>query len=235
VICPVGGGGLIAGVATAVKSIRPDARVIGVQARGADSAVPSFAAKSRVATPTTDTIADGIRVGEVGEQTLEAMLRHVDAMVAVDDVAICRAVLLLDEHAHLSAEPAGAAPIAALLDGGLADVLPRKGAIVAIVSGGNMDTFEKTRYVRRALAAEERHLRVRIRMPDRRGTSPRQMAELFQLLADHEVNILAINYRRNALDLPLDVVEVELLLETRGGEHADEVTGALTASGCEVD
>ncbi|HLQ37813.1 MAG TPA: threonine/serine dehydratase, partial [Planctomycetota bacterium] len=95
VVCPVGGGGLIAGVATAVKSIRPEVRVIGVQASGADSAVASFRAQRRVASAAVDTIADGIKVQQVGERTLAVILRHVDAMVTVDDVRICRAVLML--------------------------------------------------------------------------------------------------------------------------------------------
>lgn len=234
VLCPVGGGGLIAGVATAIKSIRPDVRVIGVQSAGADSAVRSFRAGQRVETDGVETIADGIKVQRVGERTLDAILRHVDAMVSVDDVALCRAILFLDEHAHLSAEPAGAAPVAALLDGGLRDVLPETGPVVAVVSGGNIDTFEKTRFVRRALAAERRHLRIRVRMHDRRGSSPRRMAELFALLADHELNILAIGYRRDAPDLPMGIVEVELLLETRGAEDAERAVATLVAAGFDV-
>jgi threonine dehydratase len=234
VICPVGGGGLIAGVSTAIKSIRPDVRIIGVQARGANSAVLSFHAKKRLATKGVHTIADGIKVQRVGEHTLEVILRNVDAMVTVDDISICRALLLLDEHSHLSAEPAGATPIAALLNGALTDVLPAAGPIVAIVSGGNMDTFQKTRYVRRALAADHRHLTVRVRMADRRGSSPRQMADLFGLLADHEVNILEIAYRRSKNDLPLGVVEVVMLLETRGADDAELVMTALADSGFEL-
>jgi len=231
VVCPVGGGGLIAGVATAIKAIRPDVRVFGVQASGADSAAQSFRAGRRIGTDSVDTIADGIKVQQVGERTLEAIVRHVDDIVTVDDVAICRAVLMLDEHAHLAAEPAGAAPVAALLDGALREELQAGGPIVAIVSGGNMDTFEKTRYVRRALAAERRHLRVRVRVDDRRGCSPRRMAELFHLLADHEVNILDVTYRRDALDLPAGVVELEALLETRGLEDAEAIMASLDAAG----
>ena len=231
VICPVGGGGLIAGVATAVKSIRPGVRVIGVQAAGADSAVQSFHAKRRIETDGVDTIADGIKVQQVGERTLEAILAHVDAMVTVSDVAICQAILMLDEHAHLSVEPAGAVPIAALLEGALADVLPAEGPVVAVLSGGNMDTFEKTRFIRRALAAEHRHLRLRVHLADRRGSSPRQMAELFHVLADHEVNILGISYLRSTGDLPLGIVEVALLLETRGAEDAVAVTASLRGAG----
>jgi len=234
VVCPVGGGGLIAGVATAIKSVRPEVRVIGVQAEGADSAVQSFHTGKIVKSERAETIADGIRVRRVGERTLDAILRNVDAMVSVDDVAICRAVLMLDEHAHLSAEPAGAVPVAAMLDGGLADELPAEGPIVAVISGGNMDTFEKTRYVRRALAAECRNLKIRVRMPDRCGSSPRQMAELFGLLADHHVNVLDVEYRRNTLDLPFGVVEVGLLLETRGVENADAVGTSLQTAGFEI-
>ncbi len=234
ILCPVGGGGLIAGVATAVKAIRPQVRVIGIQAAGADSAVRSFHAKTRIQTDGVETIADGIKVQQVGEHTLEAILAHVDAMVTIDDVSICRAVLMLDEHSHLSAEPAGAVPIAALLNGTLRGEIKDDAPVVAVVSGGNMDTFEKTRYVRRALAAERRHVRLRVRLADRRGSSPRQMADLFRLLADHEVNILDITYRRSTLDLPVGLVEVTLLLETRGADDADAVTAALRATGFDV-
>jgi threonine dehydratase len=234
VICPVGGGGLIAGVGTAIKSLRPDVRIIGVQARGADSAVLSFHAKKRVISKSVHTIADGIKVQHVGERTLEMMLEHVDEMVAVDDVSICRALLMLDEHAHLSAEPAAATPIAALLNGTLRNALPKEGPIVTVVSGGNMDTFQKTRYIRRALAAEHRHLVVRVRMPDRRGGGPRQMADLFGLLADHQVNMLEIAYRRSTHDLPLGIVEVVMLLETRGARDAEIVTMALADAGFEL-
>jgi len=234
VICPVGGGGLIAGVATAIKAIRPEVRVIGVQATGADSAVRSFHSGRRVRSDSVETIADGIKVRGVGERTLDAILANVDAMVTVDDVAICRAVLMLDEHAHLSAEPAGAVPVAAMLEDALKDELPASGPIVAVISGGNMDTFEKTRYVRRALAAEHRNVRIRVRMPDRCGSSPRQMAELFGVLADQDVNVLDIEYRRSTLDLPFGVVEVALLLETRGAANTDAVSASLARAGFQL-
>ena len=231
IVCPVGGGGLIAGIATAVKAIRPEVHVIGVQAEGADSAVRSFHAGRRIETESVDTIADGIKVQHVGERTLVAILQHVDAMVTVDDIAICRALLMLDEHSHLSCEPAGAVPIAAMLDGRINDVIACDGPVVAIVSGGNMDTFQKTRYVRRALAAERRHLNIKLRLTDRRGSTPQQMAELFQLLASHEVNILDLSSRRAALDLPVGVVEINMLLETRGGDDAHAVTASLARAG----
>jgi threonine dehydratase len=143
-------------------------------------------------------------------------------------------VLMLDEHAHLSAEPAGAVPVAAMLSDALRDELPSTGPIVAVISGGNMDTFEKTRYVRRALAAENRNVRIRVRMPDRCGGSPRLMAELFGLLADQDVNVLDIDYHRNTLDLPFGVVEVALLLETRGAENADAVSTSLAGAGFQL-
>jgi threonine dehydratase len=231
IVCPVGGGGLIAGVSTAVKAIRPEVHVIGVQAQGADSAVRSFHAGRRIETESVDTIADGIKVQHVGERTLAVIMQHVDAMITVDDIAICRALLMLDEHSHLSCEPSGAVPVAAMLDGGIMDLIDCDGPVVAVVSGGNMDTFQKTRYVRRALAAERRHLELKLRLTDRRGSTPQQMAELFRLLAEHEVNILDVASRRAALDLPVGVVEVSLLVETRGGEEAHAVTAALAKAG----
>ncbi len=224
VVCPVGGGGLISGVAVAVKSLRPDVKIIGVQSEGASSAVDSFRAGERLATAGVKTIADGIKVAQVGERCFDVIRRTVDDMVTVSDVDVCRAILLLDEHAHVAAEPAGAAPIAALLSDAVR--LP-DGDCAVVVSGGNIDTFAKTRFIRRALAEDQRHLRVRVRLQDRRGSKPRQMAALFNVLADQEVNILQIDDRRNTRDLPVGVVEVELLLETRGSLHADAVETAL--------
>lgn len=228
IVCPVGGGGLIAGVATAVKAIRPDVRVIGVQASGADSAVASFRAGRRRAVDGIETIADGIKVAHVGELTFEVIRARVDDMVTVDDEQICHAMLMLDEHAHVSAEPAGSVPLAAFLSGALP---PPRGDVVAIVSGGNIDTFEKTRYIRRALAGQRRHHRVRVRLVDRRGSKPREMARLFGLIADHDMNVLAVSYRRDTPMVPLGLVEVELLVEARGAAHTRALDEALAESG----
>ncbi len=231
IVCPVGGGGLIAGIAVAVKSLRPGIRVIGVQAEGASSAVDSFHSGRRTATKNVDTIADGIKVMKVGERCFDVMRRYVDEMVTVSDVDICRAVLMLNEHAHVSAEAAGAVGVAALASG---VIRPANGPTVAIISGGNIDTFEKTRYIRRALAEERRHLRIRVRLADRRGSKPRQMASLFAVLAEHELNILNIAYRRDTLDLPVGIVEVELMLETRGPAYAHRLQASLQRSGFDV-
>ena len=231
VVCPVGGGGLISGVAVALKSRRPEVKVIGVQAAGADSAVTSFHEGRRLPSGPVETIADGIKVAHVGELTFDVIQRYVDEMITVDDVAICRAMLALDEHAHLSAEPAGAIAVAALLEGA-ANVGP--GPAVAIITGGNIDTFEKTRYIRRALAEDRRHLRLRVRLRDRRGSKPREMAEIFGLLAEHEINILDIRYQRDRPGLPLGVVQVEFLLETRGGDFADALEASIVSAGFEI-
>jgi len=228
VICPVGGGGLISGVATAIKALKPDVRIIGVQALGASSAVRSFHRKQRVPSDGVETIADGIKVQHVGERCHDVILKLVDEMVTVGDASICQAMLALDEHAHIAAEPAAAVPIAALLEG-ILDLPP--GPTVAIVSGGNVDTFEKMRYFRRALVEERRHLRIRVRLPDRRGSKPRKMAEIFQLLAQHQLNVLDIKYRRDTPDLPLGVVQVEFHLETRGRNHAAMACQAIEESG----
>ena len=229
VICPVGGGGLISGVAVALKSIRPEIKVVGVQAEGASSAALSFRAGRRVESPCSRTIADGINVGRVGERCFEVISRWVDEMLTVDDAAICRAMLLLDEHAHISAEPAGATALAALLESSQPFPTP----IVSIVSGGNLDTFDKTRYINRALAVEKRHLPIRVRIEDRRGSKPRSMARLFSLIAENDLNVLDIAYRRDTAGLPLGQVEVELLLETRGLDDASGLLRSLAHAGWE--
>ncbi len=227
ILCPVGGGGLISGVAVAVKSVRPGIKVVGVQAEGASSAAQSFHAGTRVELDATRTIADGIKVGCVGERCLDVMQSWVDEMITVDDAAICRAMLLLDEHAHISAEPAGATSLAGLLSTSAS----HPGPIVVVVSGGNIDTFDKTRFVNRALAVELRHLPLRVRIEDRRGSKPRAMATLFGLIAEHDLNVLDIAYRRDKDDLPLGQVEVELLLETRGLEDATGFLSCLAKNG----
>ena len=228
IVCPVGGGGLVSGVAVAAKTLKPDVRVVGVQAEGASSAVKSFHVGYRVpANGGAQTIADGIKVVEVGERCLDVITHWVDEMVTVSDTDICKAMLLLDEHAHVSAEPAGAAGLAALLD----DTMHLPGPVVVIVSGGNIDTFDKTRYINRALAVQQRHLPLRVRIEDRRGTKPDRMARLFRMIAEHDQNILDIEYHRDTADLPLGMVEVELLLETRGEAHAAQLLDALTTSG----
>jgi threonine dehydratase len=228
VVCPVGGGGLISGVAVAIKSQRPDVKIIGVQAAGAASAVASFHDGERKPTESVNTIADGIKVQHVGERCYDYIQQYVDQMVTVRDTTICEAMLALDEHAHIAAEPAAAVPVAALLEGSID--LP-DGPAVAVVSGGNIDTFEKMRYIRRALVEERRHLRIRVRLLDRRGSKPRKMEQIFRLLAEHRLNVLDIAYRRDTPDLPMGVVQVEFHLETRGRNHAAAVQQAIEESG----
>ncbi|MHC4341720.1 MAG: threonine ammonia-lyase [Planctomycetota bacterium] len=231
VVCPVGGGGLISGVAVAIKSLKPEVKVIGVQAEGAANAVQSFLEGRRTEAGAVNTIADGIKVQQVGERCFDVIQKYVDERITVSDVEIARAMLLLDEHAHLSAEPAGAVPVAAFLSGKLPAF---GGPAMAVISGGNIDTFEKTRYIRRALAEEERHLRINVRLVDRRGSKPRQMSQLYHVLAQHEINILHSSYRRDIPDLPLGIVEVGLLLETLGADHARLLKDALRQSGFEL-
>ncbi|MEE8104208.1 MAG: threonine ammonia-lyase [Planctomycetota bacterium] len=231
IICPVGGGGLISGIATAIKAKRPATKIIGVQAKGADSAVASFHAGQRLPSEHAETIADGIKVQHVGELCFDIIHRLVDEMVTVDDTQICNAMLMMDEHAHICAEPAGATALAALMSG---QVRPPAGPCVVVVSGGNLDTFEKTRYIRRALVEQKRHLSVRLRLIDRRGSKPREMARLFTLLGVHEMNVLDIAYRRDSANVPLGQVEIELLLETRGAAHARAITDALQKAGYEL-
>ncbi len=235
VVCPVGGGGLIAGVAVAVKSVKPNVRIVGVQAAGADAAVRAFREGRRVACGPAETIADGIRVRNVGALPLEAILTRVDAMVAVDDSAICRALLVLDEHAHLSVEPAGAVAVAALLDGRLDDDVRGDGPVVAVVSGGNMDPFERMRCMNRALVAERRQARLRLRMNGcRRGADPRRMAEVFRVLADHDADVVEVAAHGGGHEAPSGGAVVEILVNTRGAFETDAVSASLAQAGFPV-
>jgi threonine dehydratase len=228
ILVPVGGGGLIAGVALATKALAPAVSILGVQAARARGAVDSFAAGRRVTRP-AETIADGIKVTGPGEKTFAVIRRRVDRMLAVEEEEIYRAVVYLLENTRLVVEPAGAVGVAALLAGKVA--LPAGTSVVAILSGGNVDPNLLHHLIEYGLAHSGRSLLVRVRLPDRPG----QLVKLLQPLAERRVNILNIEHRRATWGLPVDVSEVLLHLETRGPEHCAEVLAALEALGFDVE
>jgi threonine dehydratase len=223
VLVPCGGGGFLAGVATAVKSLRPGTRVVGVQAAGAAAYVDSLAAGKPVPLTSMATIADGIAVGCPGDVPFAAIQRTVDDFVTVSEDSLSRALLMLLERAKLVVEPAGAAAVAAFLDRPSDFETPA----VVVLSGGNVDPLLLMRVIRQGLAAAGRYLDLRARIPD----VPGGLAQLLSELAAVQANVLDVIHERTSAQLHLDEVQVQLQLETRGPGHADRVRAHLEACG----
>jgi len=222
VVC-TGGGGLVAGIAVAVKALRPDVQVVAAQASGAAAFPGSLAAGRPVPLATMATMADGIAVGCPGEFTFDLVRELVDRVVTVDEDTISRALLLCLERAKLVVEPAGAAAVAALLD----DPGAYEPPVVAVLSGGNIDPLLLGKVIRHGLLAAGRFLSLRVRIPDRPG----ELARLLAVLAGSAANVLDVEHRRTGRGLHLDEVEVSVQLETRGPTHSEHVVSVLTTAG----
>ena len=227
VLISTGGGGFLAGVATAIKAKRPDVRIVGVQAEGAAAYVGSLAKGHPVALESMTTMADGIAVGRPGDVPFRAVTEYVDDIVTVSEESMSQALLMLLERAKLVVEPAGAAAVAALLDD------PRRWSTpaVAVLSGGNVDPQLLMRVIRHGLAAAGRFLFLRVRIPD----VPGGLAHLLADLADVEANVLDVVHERTSATLHLDEVEVAVQVETRGPAHADRVRTHLRQRGYPLD
>ena len=228
VIVPVGGGGLISGVAAAVKARRTATRVIGVQSEQAAAVPASLAAGHPVRVEVGDTIADGIAVSQPGELTLAHISALVDDVVTTSDEAIVRAVLLLAERAKQVVEPSGAAGLAALLWGDIPGVVE---PVVVLLCGGNVDPLLLARIIQSGLTSEGRHLELRTRLPDRPGV----LSALLGEVAAAGANIVAIEHHRMTRALGLFEVELQLAVETRGIEHGQELVARLRSAGYRMD
>jgi threonine dehydratase len=229
VVVPIGGGGLISGIATALKGKDPDIRVVGVQAEGASSVAESLRKGERVVLDSVDTIADGIATRSVGEQTFEVIRERVDEVVTVSDGDIAVALTTLLERGKTLVEGAGAVPLAALLTG--AFEFAEGETVVPALCGGNIDMNTLTTVIVRGLVETGRYLRLRTVLHDRPGA----LEELVGVLADAEANIYAIRHDRTSRDVAMNDAEVELDLETRGPDHVDRVVDALEAHGYAVE
>ena len=225
VVC-TGGGGLVAGIAAAVKALRPDVRVVAAQASGAASFPASLRAGHPVPLATMSTMADGIAVGCPGEVTFAHVRALVDDVVTVDEEALSRALLLCLERAKMVVEPAGAAALAAVME----DPKGFQGPVVAVLSGGNIDPLLLSKVVRHGLVAAGRFLSLRVAIPDRPG----ELARLLGVLAGSGANVLDVEHSRTGAGLHVDEVEVALQLETRGRPHGDDVVNGLAVSGYSV-
>jgi threonine dehydratase len=229
VVVPIGGGGLIAGVAIAVKAHNPDARVIGVQAEGAASAAQSLEKGRIFERDSVDTIADGIATRRVGDRTFEVIEDCVDEIVTVGDPDIAVAVIYLLERSKTLVEGAGAVPLAAMLteqfdydDGEV---------IVPVLSGGNIDLNTLTTVIMRGLVETGRYVKLRTVLKDRPGA----LDDLIDVIAEHRANIYAIQHDRTSRDIGMNAAEVELDLETRGHEHVAELVAGMRERGYEVE
>lgn len=226
VIVPVGGGGLIAGIATAIKSLRPQVRVVGVQAAGAPSLYRTFAGDDREAAAPVRTIADGIAVKRPGTLTSDIIKNVVDDIVLVDEEEIAQSILLLLERAKLMVEGAGAVPLAAVLGGKISG----RGAAAAIVSGGNIDVNILSRIIERGLVRAGRYVRLGTMVPDRPG----ELQRLLGLVAQTGANVISVHHERWLSRISVGEVEVDLALETRDTDHARELVEVLTREGYRV-
>src|SRR4051794_8784966 len=223
IVVPLGGGGLLSGIAVAVKSLRPDVRLIGVQAAGCAAWRPSLAAGRPVEIERGTTIADGIAVQRPGDITFPLIQQFVDEVVEVTEDEICRAVVVLLERSKLMVEGAGAAGLAAILAG-----KGKSSEAVCVLSGGNLDAGMLQVIVRFGLTRNGRFLRLRTQMPDRPGALKR----LTDLFAEHRVNILDIDYHRDgAIELGVNDVRVLISVETRDFEHGERVIELISAAG----
>ncbi|MFB9237286.1 threonine ammonia-lyase [Plantactinospora siamensis] len=223
IITGVGGGGLISGLAVTAKALRPDVRIVGVQAEGAAAYPPSLRAGEPVRLPSFATIADGIAVGCPGEITFAHVSKLVDEIVTVSEEDISRALLMMLERGKQVVEPAGAVGVAALLSGAVEVETP----VVAVLSGGNIDPLLMLRVIEHGLAAAGRYVRLTVRCSDRPG----QLASLLSLIAGHRGNVVDVEHQRHDPHLRLGEVEVALSVETRGAEHSDRLVSALRENG----
>ncbi|MET8724227.1 MULTISPECIES: threonine ammonia-lyase [Streptomyces] len=226
IVVGIGGGGLAAGIAVAVKAVRPDVRIIGVQAEGAAAYPPSLALGHPVAVANPATMADGIKVGRPGVVPFGIIRELVDEVRTVSEDQLSAALLLCLERAKLVVEPAGASPVAALL----AAPGDFEGPVVAVLSGGNVDPVLLQRVLRHGMSAQGRYLAVRLRLTDRPGA----LATLLGVLSQVDANVLDVSHVRTDPRLGLSEAEVELHLETKGPAHCTEVGQALRDAGYTV-
>jgi threonine dehydratase len=219
VVIPIGGGGLSAGIALALRAVQPDVRIVGVQA----AACAPFAGSTELGY----TIAEGIAVKHPGELTSRLLDDLLETVVTVTDEEISKAIVLLMERAKLVVEGAGAASIAALLAGRV----PGEGPVAAILSGGNIDPTLLIQVMRHGLTLAGRYLVVRTRVPDRPG----ELLKLLSLFADEHANVVSIEHHREGMDTPVTASEVEATLLTRDQEHCASILDAMERSGYPVD
>ena len=220
VIVPVGGGGLISGVACAVKNLKPSCKVYGVQAKGASAMVDAFHAGKWGASDTAVTFADGIAVKNPGDLTFKMAQKYVDDMVTVSDDEIAAAILNLMERQKLVSEGAGAAPVAAAMFG----KLPLQGKrTVCVISGGNIDVNILSRVINRGLAMSGRKATLAIKLTDKPG----QLEQVSRIIASLGANVVSVDYDLSDSDLPISACTLRVGMETRDQAQIDAIKERL--------
>lgn len=228
VVVPIGGGGIISGIAVALKSLDPSIRVIGVEAAAAPSAHRSREMGEVVHIETAETIADGIAVKRIGDLTFPLIEEYVDDIVVVEEEEIASAILLLLERERTVVEGAGATPLAALVSGRIS--VGADDVVAAVLCGGNIDVNMISRIIERGLVADGRLARLMVTVRDRPGS----LASLSKVAAGLGANVLEIGHRRAFADITVGDVEIVMHLETRGKEHVEEIVAALEGLGHSV-
>ncbi|HEU5228255.1 MAG TPA: threonine ammonia-lyase [Ktedonobacteraceae bacterium] len=228
IVVPIGGGGLISGIAIAARALKPDITIIGIQAEGAASCYASLSAGTLQTLPSIMTIADGIAVKRTGELTFSIIQQLVDEVVVVDDEAIINAVLLLMERCKIVVEGAGAAGLAALLSGAIK--LKDKKVLVPL-TGGNIDINLVGRFIEHGLAAAGRYFVIHTRLSDRPG----ELMRMLGIIAEMRINVIDVRYQRISNRLPIMQREETITLETRDRAQCEELLQRLHAAGYMVE
>ena len=224
VVCAIGGGGLISGVACAIKSLNPNIKVYGVQAEGAPSMYESIKQGKPVHLDKVSTVADGIQVKEPGEHTFKYVQKYVDDIVTVTDDEISSAILKLIESQKMIAEGAGAAPLAAVMF----NKLPVKGKkVVCVISGGNIDVTILSRVIKRGLLRSGRSQTLCIELQDKPG----QLKQVADIIAEKGGNVISIHHERASEGTDINGCYLRIVLETRNFDHVKEITDALINAG----
>ena len=223
-VIPVGGGGLIAGVACAVKEMKPKIRVVGVQTSKLPSMKAAIEKKKVVTLPAEKTIADGIAVRSAGVHTFPLVRKYVDEIVTVDEEEIANAILLLLEKEKTLTEGAGAVAAAAVLNKKTSHAGKKLGVLI---SAGNIDVTLLARIIERGLVKDGRMVRLRIHLPDHPGA----LVRLSTVIAEHKVNIVETSFNRSYYGVVLGDTAIDITMETRGPEHIAELKAALDAAG----
>ena len=224
VVVGLGGGGLLAGISVVLRALKPDVRIIGVQAEGAAAYPQSLAAGHPIACTSMHTMADGIAVGLPGAVPFEIVKNSVDQVDTVTEEEISRALLFLLERGKLVVEPAGGVSVARVMQ---RSAEPLEGPVVAVLSGGNIDPILMMRIIRHGMAAAGRYLQLQVRVPD----TPGNLAQLLADCAAADANVIEVEHLRTDATLNVDEVDIGVQLETKSQSHCDQVLAALRERG----
>lgn len=228
VVVPIGGGGLIAGVAYLIKHLRPQCKIYGVQAAGAPSMVNSVHDNKIETLDSVNTIADGIKVKTPGDLTFELCKKYVDEIVTVSDDEVAAAILTLMERQKIVSEGAGAVPVAAVMFDKIPDIKNKK--VCCIVSGGNIDVTILSRVIERGLKMNGRTADITIALSDKPG----QLAAVSAIVAEAGANVVSVSYASTDLDMNITDCYLRISVETRDFEHIEQIKNALKDAGFEV-